>query len=104
MQAEQRGSSLIVTSAPAISHLIPEAAASLQVFSTSPRKTRKALLQSQLCSNAQALEEVAEQERKAVAYAADSLRHKVSPAQCTAYACMSMHAHASIMCFGRANQ
>ena len=47
-----------------------------QAFSTSPRKTQKAMLQSQLCSNARALEDVAEHERKAVAYAAESLRHK----------------------------
>ena len=48
-----------------------------QAFSTSPKKAQKAMLQSQLCSNARVLEDIAERERKAVAYAAESLRHKV---------------------------
>ena len=50
----------------------------VQAFSTSPKKAQKAMLQSQLCSNARVLEDVAERERKAVAYAAESLRHKVN--------------------------
>lgn len=49
----------------------------LQGFHGASATGQKALLQSQLHSNAQALELVADKELRAVSFAAESLRHKV---------------------------